>query len=61
MQSYVDGGKLAGAQAMIIRDGQVAYFESVGKSDLERNKPVTDETLFRIYSMTKPVTSVVRT
>ncbi|MDX1581618.1 MAG: serine hydrolase domain-containing protein, partial [Alphaproteobacteria bacterium] len=58
MQSYVDDTKLAGAQALIIREGRIAYFESVGKSDIARDTPVSEDTIFRIYSMTKPVTAV---
>jgi len=50
--------KIAGAVAAIARRGKVAYLESVGVQDLETRAPMTERSLFRIYSMTKPVTAV---
>ncbi|HEX2849926.1 MAG TPA: serine hydrolase domain-containing protein [Acidimicrobiales bacterium] len=55
---YVDPGKIAGCQATVWRDGSLAYSRSLGSSDLERGTPVRDDTVWRIYSMTKPITSV---
>lgn len=55
---YVEPGKIAGCQALVARHGQVAYFRSLGCADLERATPVRDDTIWRIYSMTKPITSV---
>ncbi len=55
---YVSPGKIAGCQALVARHGQVAYFRSLGCADLERAVPVRDDTIWRIYSMTKPITSV---
>jgi CubicO group peptidase (beta-lactamase class C family) len=57
-QRYVDAGRIAGAQVAVARHGQVGYFRSFGARDLERGKPVEDGTIFRIYSMTKPITGV---
>ena len=57
-RSYIDNGKIAGCQVAVARHGQGAYFKSFGKMDLERDKPVADDTIFRLYSMTKPITSV---
>lgn len=57
MTSYVDAGKLAGMVALVARRGQVAYLESCGKMDLAADKPMRPDTIFRIYSMTKPLTS----
>ncbi len=57
-QRYVEPGKIAGCQVLVARHGHVAYFGSLGLMDRERNKPMRDDTLFRIYSMTKPITSV---
>ena len=54
---YVDGGKLAGTVTLVARRGRVAHFEAHGQRDLEANEPMTRDTLFRIYSMTKPVTT----
>jgi len=58
MQEHVDGGLLAGAVALVARDGKVAYFKSVGMQDKERNVPMKPDTIFRIASMSKPITSV---
>ena len=55
---YVDGGKLAGTVTLVARRGQVVHFEAHGQRDVEADKPMTRDTLFRIYSMTKPVTTV---
>ena len=55
---YVDGGYLAGALGLIHRKGQIAYKGAFGHRDLESGLPMTEDTIFRIYSMTKPITSV---
>ena len=58
MQRYVNEDKIAGILAMVARRGQVVYSECFGMMDIEANKPMQFDTLFRIYSMTKPITSV---
>lgn len=58
MQSLVDEGLLAGAVTMASRDNKVMHFESVGYRNLESGALMTNDTLFRIYSMSKPVTGV---
>lgn len=55
---YFDAGKLAGAQVAIVRGGVVGYFQSFGLQDRERSVPVADDTIWRLYSMTKPITGV---
>jgi CubicO group peptidase (beta-lactamase class C family) len=57
-QRYVDQGKLPGFLAAIARDGKVVHVAKGGLRDIEAGTPVEDDTLFRIYSMTKPITSV---
>lgn len=57
-QRYVDDGRLAGWQAMVSRRGKVAHLSSYGFADKEAGRPIEPDTIFRIYSMTKPVTSV---
>lgn len=57
-RNYVEPGKITGCQTLVARHGHVAYFDSQGWADLERRKPVADDTIFRIYSMTKPITSI---
>ena len=54
----VASGQVVGAEALIWQSGEVVYHETAGNQDLESGVPMTDSTLFRIYSMTKPVTSV---
>jgi CubicO group peptidase (beta-lactamase class C family) len=55
---YVDDGKLAGWTIAVARRGRVALLEHHGLADVEAQRPVADDTLWRIYSMTKPITSV---
>ncbi|MBU2954999.1 serine hydrolase domain-containing protein [Marinobacter sp. F3R08] len=55
---YIQPGKLPGALTLVARRGEVAYVKAQGLMDVERNKPVRRDTVFRIYSMTKPITSV---
>jgi CubicO group peptidase (beta-lactamase class C family) len=55
---YVDDGRLPGWQVLVSRGGRVAHLSSYGMRDVEAGLPVEDDTVFRIYSMTKPVTSV---
>src|SRR5512139_1244013 len=55
---YIQPGKLVGCQTLVARHGQVAYQSTLGQMDRERGKPLRDDTIFRIYSMTKPITSV---
>jgi len=57
-ERLVADGKLAGLTTMVARRGQTVHLHSTGLADLERGVAVTPETIFRIYSMTKPLTSV---
>ncbi|QGG96603.1 serine hydrolase domain-containing protein [Actinomarinicola tropica] len=57
-RSYVDAGKIAGCSVAVARDGHVGYYEEIGQRDRERGLPVTEDTIWRIYSMTKPITGV---
>jgi CubicO group peptidase (beta-lactamase class C family) len=58
MQQHIDDKELAGVVGLIARRGKIAYFETFGMRDREAGKPMEKDTLFRIYSMTKPITSV---
>ena len=58
MQGYIDEGKLPGAITMISRHGEIVFLECLGKSDLESDLEIQPDTIFRIYSMTKPIVSV---
>ncbi len=58
MERYVRPGEIAGCQVLVARKGQVAYSRCLGLADRERGTPVREDTVWRIYSMTKPITSV---
>ena len=58
LQTYVDDKKLAGMNALISYRGQVVYKTCLGMRDLEAAAPVQEDTIFRIASMTKPITSI---
>jgi CubicO group peptidase (beta-lactamase class C family) len=55
---YLDSGRFPGTQTLIYRRGHIAHSAVQGFADLERKAPMKDDTIFRIYSMTKPITSV---
>jgi CubicO group peptidase (beta-lactamase class C family) len=57
MHHWVDSGRLAGMVTVVMRKGELAFAETAGKADLERNRPMRPDSIFRIYSMTKPLTS----
>src|ERR1700757_5449334 len=56
-QRYIEAGRFPGTQLLVSRRGKVVHSVSQGFADLERKVPVKDDTIFRIYSMTKPITS----
>jgi len=58
LKEHVDAGKSAGAVAMLARHGRLAYSVSVGYQDLATRAPMSERSIFRIYSMTKPITAV---
>jgi CubicO group peptidase (beta-lactamase class C family) len=55
---YVDDGRLAGYQLTVSRGGEIAHLTSYGHADIEAGRAVEADTIWRIYSMTKPITSV---
>lgn len=58
LQAVVDAGDLSGFVTLIWRKGEVVQVETIGQRDVEAGLPMTRDTLFRIASMTKPVTSI---
>ena len=58
MQRWVDDGKMPCALTMIAREGRLVHFEKFGTQDVATAKPIEFDTIFRIYSMTKPITSI---
>ncbi len=55
---YVAEGKLAGAQVQVAHRGEVALRHTVGRADVASDRPLGDDAIYRIYSMTKPITSI---
>jgi CubicO group peptidase (beta-lactamase class C family) len=58
VQQYIDSGQISGAVTMVSRRGRVAHFEAQGLMDLESKKPMQKDAIFRMASMSKPVTGV---
>ncbi|MCL2716749.1 MAG: beta-lactamase family protein [Alphaproteobacteria bacterium] len=57
-ERYIDTGRFAGTDLLVCRHGRVAHRSLLGFADIERQIPVRDDTIYRIYSMTKPLTSI---
>src|SRR6516164_4208191 len=58
LQPIADSGDLSGFVTLLLRHGEIAQINTIGQRDLEKRLPMERDTLFRIASMTKPVTSV---
>lgn len=57
-QRYIDDEMVAGTVTLVARKGKVVHFSAQGMKDVERNQPMTTDTIFRMASMTKPIASV---
>ena len=55
---YLDPGKIAGALTLVARHGRIAHLSAQGHMDIEGTRALEEDAIFRIYSMTKPITSV---
>ena len=58
IKAHIEKGVMPGGVALVARKGKIAYFESFGMRDLETSSPMQKDTIFKIYSMTKPIVSV---
>jgi CubicO group peptidase (beta-lactamase class C family) len=58
LRTNIAAGEIPGAVLLIARHGKIAYFESLGLLDPQAKKPMSKDAIFRIYSMSKPITSV---
>jgi CubicO group peptidase (beta-lactamase class C family) len=56
VQSYIDAGSLAGAVTLVARHGKIARVRTMGLKDIASGEPLAEDTIFRIFSMTKPIT-----
>ena len=58
LQAHIDAGDIAGVVAAVVRHGRLVYLEALGDLDRERGLAMRDDALFRLYSMTRPITSL---
>ena len=58
MRGEIERGRVPGAVVLVARRGRLGFFESFGLRDAAAGTPMAKDTIFRIYSMTKPITSV---
>jgi len=58
MQEFVDSGKWAGITTLVMKDDKIVYRERFGYANMEEELPIEENTIFRIFSMTKPITAV---
>lgn len=57
LQQHIDDGEIPGVVAAVAREGKIVYFEALGLIDIEQMRPMPEDALFRIYSMTREITS----
>ncbi len=57
LQQHINDGHISGVVAAVARDGKIVYYQSLGLMDIEQAKPMQEDALFRIYSMTREITS----
>ena len=57
-KDYVDDGRLPGYHVAVARYGQIVHSSTYGMRDVEAKTPIEQDTMYRIYSMTKPITSI---
>jgi len=57
LQAHVDAGSIAGVVAAVVRHGHLAYLEALGQRDLDTGDAMPEDAIFRLYSMTRPITS----
>ena len=58
IQEFLDSGKFAGISTLVIKEGKIVHRSNLGFADIENQLPMSNSTIFRIFSMTKPVTAV---
>ena len=58
LSRYIEPGRIAGCVTLVARRGEIAHFAALGMMDREQRKPMSEDAIFRVYSMSKPITSV---
>ena len=58
LQAHIDAGHIAGVVGGVVRHGRLVYMEALGRADIEADRPMPEDALFRLYSMTRSITSL---
>ena len=58
LQAHIDAGHIAGVVGAVVRDGRLVYMEALGQSDIDAARPMPEDAIFRLYSMTRSMTSL---
>ena len=58
MTEGIEAGEIIGCNAMILKDDKICYYQQWGQQDKRKDVPVSRDAIWRIYSMTKPITSI---
>ena len=58
LQAHIDAGDIAGVVGAVVRDGRLVYMEALGQADIEAARPMPEDAIFRLYSMTRSMTSL---
>ena len=58
LQAHIDAGHIAGVVAAVVRNGRLVYMEALGQADIEAARPMPEDAIFRLYSMTRSITSL---
>ena len=58
LQAHIDAGHIAGVVGAVVRHGRLVYMEALGQADIEAARPMTEDAIFRLYSMTRSITSL---
>jgi len=58
LQAHIDAGHIAGVVGAVVRDGRLVYMEALGQADIEAARPMPEDAIFRLYSMTRSMTSL---
>ncbi len=57
LRNSIDRGEIAGANMMVLKDGEEIFYHEDGMADIEQERPIAQDSIFRLYSMTKPITA----
>ena len=58
LQAHIDAGHIAGVVAAVVRNGRLVYMKALGQANIEAARPMPEDAIFRLYSMTRSITSL---